>query len=64
MTKEFKWSVHTQRIYDETYNKVYRQQMSRRTEDKPLHWYQAQAVALATNMAEDAVDNYLDTPDK
>ena len=53
------WDVHAQRIYDETYNKVYRQEMNRRPEDKPRHWYEADAMALATNMAEDAVNDHL-----
>ena len=81
MTKEFKlgkhygWSVHAQRIYDETYDRVYRQEMNRREVSvrngwitggmvKPRTWYEAEAQDLATNMAGDAVDNYLDTPDK
>ena len=72
MTKEFKlgkhygWSVHAHKIYDETYDKVYRHEMARFSEmiDAPRTWYEEAAQELATNMAEDAVDNYLDTPDK
>ena len=58
------WDVHTQRIYDETYNKVYRAEMNRFRDQSPRPWYEAEAEALATNIAEDALDNYLDTPDK
>ena len=53
------WDIKTQQLYDETYNKVYRQEMNRRPEDKPRHWYEADALALATNMAEDAVNDHL-----
>jgi len=53
------WDSETQRLYDETYNRVYRQEMNRRPEDKPRHWYEADAMALATNMAEDAVNDHL-----
>ena len=56
------WDTKTQQLYDETYDKVYRNEMNRfRNSDKPLPWFDAEALALATNMAEDAVDNYLKT---
>ena len=53
------WDSETQRLYDETYNRVYRQEMNRYNEQKPRHWYEADALALATNMAEDAVNDHL-----
>ena len=53
------WDIKTQQLYDETYNKVYRQEMNRYNEQKPRHWYEADALALATNMAEDAVNEHL-----
>ena len=56
---EEEWNTEANKIYDEAYNKVYRQAMAGRPEDKPRHWYKAEAQELATNMAEDAVKEYL-----
>ena len=47
-------------IYDNVYNKTYRNEMTRFLEQNPRPWYEAEAQRLATNMAEDAVDKYLE----
>jgi len=54
------WDEEADRIYDKTYNKTYRDEMIRFQEQKPRPWYEAEAQQLATNMAEDAVDKYLE----
>jgi len=53
------WSKMADKIYDETYNKTYRDVMANFQEQKPRPWYEAEAQQLATNLAEDAVDEYL-----
>ena len=56
---EKEWDAETNRIYDETYNKVYRNEMRRFRDQRPRPWYEAESQELATNMAEDAVKEYL-----
>jgi hypothetical protein len=56
---EQEWNDSANKIYDETYNRVYRQAMAGRPEDRPRPWYEEEAQELAITMAEDAVKEYL-----
>jgi len=51
------WDAECDRIYDKVYKKTYRNEMVSMAE--PSAWYEAKAQQLATNLAEDAVSEYL-----
>jgi len=54
---EKEWESECKRIYDKVYNKTYRNEMASMAE--PSAWYEAKAQQLATNLAEEAVKDYL-----
>jgi len=58
LAKKF-WNKKCDRIYDETYEKIYKSQMEKWDQDVPKNWHQESCETLATNLAEDAVDEYL-----
>ena len=56
------WDQECERIYDETYEKIYKEHMSLRDPDgvkKGRHRWESEATDLGINYAEDAVDKYL-----
>ena len=63
------WDDKAEKIYDETYNEVHEKEMERyhtieSSRQPPRHWYNETAMTLACNLAEDAVDEYLEKKEK
>jgi len=56
---EEEWDAEANRIYHETWNKVYKDHMNRWRDQQPKPWHQEEGSELATNLAEDAVKEYL-----
>ena len=53
------WNKKCDKIYDETYEKIYKSEMEKWDGIRPKNWYQEDCQTLAINLAEDAVDEYL-----
>ena len=53
------WNKKCDKIYDETYEKIYKSEMEKWDGIRPKNWHQEDCQTLAINLAEDAVDEYL-----